>query len=379
MAATQRIRCYAKAIAEKEACQVVVVNRLEDPQNPLGNTESFGTIGNYSFKYIGGSTTIFKNRIKARFVRLLDVLRLLLYLGRKLRKDDRVLFYSYNETLLYLTSLITHLKDAKIYYELCEHPSIQCSKCPAIPGEDIKWMQKKLSACDGIIVISSSLETLVNKAFNGKMSVLKVPVLFETISEVKKISEINDGIPYVMHTGSLTQKKDGIIHSLTAFGMAISKIGFNIEYILTGILDSSPEKTEIMQVIEKYGIQDKVKFVGYLSNENMLRYQQNAYMTIINKEDNLQNRYCFATKSCEYLNAECLLVTTNIGEVCNYLTNEKDCILFEPGNIEDLSDIIINVFTNKKRRDVIAKAGREFALKNFYCLNYSSSINKFMR
>lgn len=379
MAATQRIRCYAKAISEYEYCQVIVVNRLEDPDNPLGNKNVIGNIGKYTFKYIGNSTAKINNKLQANFVRLFDVLKLLKFLLRKLTKDDKVIFYSYNLNLLRIIAWVTHQKRAKIFYELCEHPSIQCPQCPAIPVDDIRWMKRNLSACDGIIVISASLEDLVHKAFVKSMSVLKVPVLFENPSIVKKIADFNNGIPYIMHTGSLTQKKDGIIHSLTAFGIAISKSRLNIEYIFTGNIDVSPDKVEILDVIAKYGIQDKVKFIGYLSNEELIKYQHNAYMTIINKEDNLQNKYCFATKSCEFLNAECLVITTKIGEVCNYLTNQKDCILFTPGNVTELSEIIIDIFNNRPKRDAFAKAGRELALKSFYCLNYSDSFKNFMK
>ena len=240
-------------------------------------------------------------------------------------------------------------------------------------------MRKNLSKCDGILVISTLLEQLVAEAFNGRMKTLKLPVLFESITEISKNRNFNNGVPYIMHTGSLTQRKDGIIHSLTAFGLAVNEHNLKIEYILTGNLDSSPDKKEILEVIDKYNIQNKVKFVGYLSNNDMIKYQQNAYMTIINKEDNLQNRYCFATKSCEYLNAECLLVTTNIGEICHYLTNEKDCIFFTPGNINDLSKIIIEIVNNRSKRDKIAINGRKLSKEYFYCLNYSELIVNFIK
>ena len=57
MAASQRLRGYAKGLAQLgERCEVLCVNRLEDPAAPLGNAEPRGELEGYAFRYLGGST-----------------------------------------------------------------------------------------------------------------------------------------------------------------------------------------------------------------------------------------------------------------------------------------------------------------------------------
>lgn len=379
MAATQRIRCYAKAISEKEKCEVIVANRLEDSLNPLGNESSFGSIGKYTFRYVGGSTKKIRNRILSSIIRILDVTSLVFFLLRTLKSDDRILFYSYSIPFLHIITKVAHARGGKVFYDLCEHPSIQCSSCPKEDGKDLTWMRQNLSDVDGIIVISKALEMLVEKAFDGEMPSLKIPIMYECPLGKNDYKVENYEVPYIMHTGSLTQRKDGILHSLKAFALAVNNNGLKIDYLLTGNIDKSQDKEEIQKIIEENNLKERIHFLGFLSNEDMMKYQQNAYMTIINKEDNLQNRFCFATKLCEYLNAGCLLVTTNVGEVCNYLSDGKDCVFFSPGDIDKLSEIIVDFFEDKNKRETIAKSGKLVSDNYFYCMHYTDKLISFMK
>lgn len=381
MAATARIRCYAKAIAYHEKCMVLIPNRLEDIDNPLGNTSTKGFLNGYSYKYFGKSTAKPKNLFLQRFKQLHDVFCLLLFLLKNLQRKDSVIFYSYDLFLGKLTSKVAHLKDAYIFFELCEHPHYQCKGYPKEVGEDkqLHWVRRQLNNYDGFFVISHSLQEYIEKCFNGNKRTLLIPILFEKPIEKGDGEVLNEGTPYIIHTGALSQRKDGIINSLKAFGVYASRNGTGIDYLLTGDLDNSPDRDEILQVLNHYNISSKVRFLGFLSPEDIIKYQKNAYMTIISKENNLQNNYCFATKIAEYLNAGCLLIMTEVGEVKYYFKNGKNCLFFKYGDIRGLADLIEDVVMNKKKKDEIAQEGKKTADEKFYCMNYSKAIIKFVK
>lgn len=380
MAATARIRCYAKAIACHENCMVLIPNRSEDCDNPLGNTLTNGFLNGYSYKYLGQSTAKSKNSFLRRIKQLHDVICLLLYLLRYLQKNDSILFYSYDLFLGKIISKVAHFKGTLVFFELCEHPQYQCKGYPKNTSEDkqLHWVRKHLNNYDGFFVISHALVKYIEGCFDKKKKTLLIPILFEdTINDNDEIAQ--EGIPYILHTGALSQRKDGIINSLKAFGEYANRFNGNLNYYLTGDLNNSPDRNEILNIIEKYGISSRVRFLGYLSTEDILRYQQGAYMTIINKENNLQNSYCFATKIAEYMNAGCLLVTTDVGEVKYYLRNGDNCLVFNYGDIKGLSDLINYVVENKTIRDEIAKRGKATAMENFYCMDYSEVIIRFIK
>lgn len=380
MAATARIRCYAKAIACHEKCMVLIPNRLEDCDNPLGNTLTNGFLNGYTYKYFGKSTAKSKNPMLRKLKQLHDVFCLLLFLLRNLQKNDSILFYSYDLFLGKIISKVAHLKRSLVFFELCEHPQFQCNGYPKEKSEEkqLQWVRRHLNNYDGLFVISHALVSYVDKCFDKKKRTLLIPILFENaINDIDEIA--NEGIPYILHTGALSQRKDGIINSLEAFGQYINSSEGNLDYYLTGDLKNSPDRECIMKIIDKYHISSKVRFVGYLSSEDIIKYQRGACMTIINKEDNLQNNFCFATKIAEYLNAGCLILTTDVGEVKYYLKDGVNCLYFKFGDIEQLSSTIKYVVENKKNMDEIAQRGRTTAKENFYCMNYSRMIVDFLK
>lgn len=380
MAATARIRCYAKAIARNEKCMVLIPNRLEDSENPLGNTLTNGYLNGYSFKYFGKTTAKSKNQLLQRFNQLHDVLCLLLFLFMNLKRNDGILFYSYDLFLGRILSKVAHFKKAYVFFELCEHPQYQCKGYPKETSEDnqLNWVKNQLNNYDGFFVISHALVDYIDKCFDKSKRSLLIPILYENI-----LNDVGDfkheGAPYILHTGALSQRKDGIINSLKAFGEYINRTDGDLNYYLTGDLNNSTDRDEILTIVKQYEISSKVRFLGYLSTEDIIRYQQGAYLTIINKENNLQNNYCFATKIAEYLNAGCLLVTTDVGEVKYYLRNGDNCIFFNYDDIKGLSELIQYLCENKKVRDEIAKRGKATALENFYCLNYSEKLIRFIK
>ena len=124
LAATERIKCYAKALASNYSCEVLCVNRHEDPTNPRGNIKASGKIWNYSYRYLGNSTFKPQGNLRTILAKVHDVSKLSFEL-LGLHKNDVVIYYSYNIILMKLVLLLSKIKGFKVYYEINEHPSIQ--------------------------------------------------------------------------------------------------------------------------------------------------------------------------------------------------------------------------------------------------------------
>ena len=76
LAATERIKCYAKALASNYSCEVLCVNRHEEPTNPRGNIKASGKIGNYSYRYLGNSTFKPQGNLRTILAKVHDVSKL---------------------------------------------------------------------------------------------------------------------------------------------------------------------------------------------------------------------------------------------------------------------------------------------------------------
>ncbi len=372
MAATQRIKCYAHALSKTgNECEVLIVNGINDLNMALGNIKPFGSIDGYTYKFVGN------NFFRGRFGKILNLLRLLCFLLYNVHKRDCIFFYAYNLHLLSVVKFACKVKGAKLIIELCEHPSIQFEQCKAIDEAGTRGELKKLlKGVSGVIVISHTLQSLLSSIFN-KQKVCLIPILYDESGKTNVTNQESiPNFPYIFHSGSLTQQKDGIVSLLEAFALAIPNLPQSVKYLMTGDINKSIDKDQILLCIKKYKLEDRVSFLGFLDEKELRTYQENAYMAIIYKENNLQNKYCFATKVGEYLRAGTLLVISRIGEPLYYLEDFKSCV-YHDNDIKKLADIIVLMFSDENKRNKISQSGRDVAEMKFSYKHYTKIMVDF--
>src|SRR5690606_32977160 len=137
---------------------------------------------------------------------------------------------------------------------------------------------------------------LAKKHKGASCKLIKVPILLDP-ERMKYGHTENDELTakkYLFHSGTLTQQKDGIVQVLEAFSLATQRLPFKVNYFFTGRAENSSDNSLILSAIDKYALQDKVVFLGYLDDLELASYIMNADGFIINKLDNQQNKYCFA-------------------------------------------------------------------------------------
>ena len=184
--------------------------------------------------------------------------------------------------------------------------------------------------------------------------------------------------PYIFHSGTLYQQKDGILGMIEAFGMALSKTGLQIKFISTGDPNMSPHKDEINALIAKYHLENHIFFTGYISDNKLNEFLSKAKMVIINKYNTQQNHYCFSTKLGEYLAAAKPVVITNVGEAINWLENGKSAYIIDVENTKAMADAIVHILTNPDESRQIGIEGQKVCLHNFDYRNWSKPLVEFM-
>lgn len=379
MAATNRIKCYAKAILEKGVpCEVLICTRTEvygkAPKNMIGE----GVFENISYKYIGGTPLRGSNIVLRQINDRMDKMRTMQYLFKHLKEGDLVLgFLSASPYFINTIIKIVHRKKAKYIRELCELPYGTSQET----ARNIKLrkftLSKQFPLCDGFIAISDALVILAEKYKRTNAKVQKVPILvdFEKYCITDKSNEVD--VPYIFHSGTLYEQKDGILGMIEAFGIALRQIPFPIRFIFTGKIENSPHKEAIHGLIEKYQLKDKILFTGYLSESELKDYLSKASLVIINKYDTQQNKYCFSTKLAEYLAASKPVIITKVGEAMNWLTDNKDAYIVETQQIDSLAEKIVEAFTNVQKRYSIAENGFKTCKSSFDYRNYSKQLIDF--
>lgn len=379
MAAVNRIKCYAKAITEQGVeCEVLIFTRTEKygkaPRNMSGKGVSDEGI---PFCYIGGTPLRGENVFIRQINDRLDKWNTLRYLKRHLSEGDIVFMY-YEDVCFSLKLInVAHSRGAVVVRDLCELPYGTGAETRTAVLRRKKTLEKQFPLLDGIIPISDALLHLAQKYANKHCKFLKVPIMvdFEKYALEERSSEAD--VPYIFHSGTLYEQKDGILGMITAFGQAVARTNTPVKFVSTGTIENSPHAEEIRRLIVSYHLEDKLVFTGYLSEEELKDYLSKASMVIINKYKTQQNRYCFSTKLGEYLAAEKPVIITNVGEAMNWLDNQTAYIV-ESHDVNGLADKIVYVLQHTNESLERAKRGKELCKKNFDYRSWGKSMCAFL-
>jgi glycosyltransferase involved in cell wall biosynthesis len=228
---------------------------------------------------------------------------------------------------------------------------------------------------DAVIAISKNLDDYASKHIRKNAAVLRVPILYQ--KSQLKLKKYKPEIPYFVHSGSLSESKDGAISFLEAFGMAVQESKIPFHFYFTGYLNSSPDKKHIIEVIDKYHLSDRVQFKGFLSKSDLLKLQEGASAAIINKANNEMNFYNFPTKLAEYMYNEIAIISSRVGELENFLTEKEDVLFFKPNDIDGLKNAIVLLMENTTVREKLAINGRKTAEQNFSHVIQGKRISDF--
>jgi len=376
MAAGKRRLCYAKGLmAAGLECQIVVCRKTE-PGTTQPEMPDEGIFNGIKYIYISG-----KVRNKNKFIRkiddLIDLCKGFFYSLNHVKKGDIIYSYFYGNLFHLILILAGKIKGAKVVKELCEYPFVFGKQTLINNLKRIFELKCIFPLFDGFIAISNSLEELSNKYKSKHARVIKVPILVEKNYPDVTFDSMNSDIevPYILHTGTMNDQKDGISEIIQAFAIAINQLERPVKLVFTG--PNPTQRKEYDNLIVKYHLKERIIFTGMLSSFDLAKYQYFSSLSIINKKNNLQNRNCFPTKLGEMLIYETAVITTNVGDANIYLKDGVSAYIVESDHPDLLAKKIISAFRNNEERNRIAKAGRKVAQLEFDCLYHGERLAKY--
>lgn len=379
MAPVKRRICYAKAlISQGVDCKILIFSHTEKKNVPTLNTQSKGVFEGVPFEYLGGSNVSSSIKIVANLQSIFLGLYLVLFLLMKLQHGDIVFSYAKDSLTSYMNLVIavTHLKRAKYVRELCELPFGKGKETRSAIRSRKNILKNQFPKYDGVVAISESLAVLARKHMRNDAKILKVPILVEYDKYAMEDCS-NEEYPYIFHSGTLTEQKDGLIGMFKAFTVAAENLNSNVKFICTGNKESSPCKDEIDELIDKYNLRDRILFTGFLRDDDLKRYLQGASIVIINKYKNRQNDYCFSTKLGEYMAAGKAIIMTRIGEALNWVHDGEDVIIVNPMDTQQLSTTIVQLFQNRSLRLKLGNAAKVTCKSSFDCYSWGDKLKFF--
>lgn len=379
MAPANRIRCYAKALSSAGIdAEVLVYRRTERYGISPQNTQAQGECEGVCFRYITGTPLRGSNVLIRQLQDRIDKIRLLFVLKQELQCGDIIFLYNgFDVEFNILLTYFAHCRGNKVAVDLCELPYGTGAETKIAKKKRAKVTGRLYPQIDGIISISDALRDYASPYLNKDCRMIKIPIMVDYdyyFLEDKSAEEIH---PFIFHSGTLTEQKDGILGMIEAFGIACRNLPEKVRFICTGRMESSPHCREIETLIEKYSLQNRLLFIGYLSETELREYLKRASLVIINKYRTQQNKYCFSTKLGEYMAAGKTVIITDVGEAMHWLADGHDAYVVEAENNEELAKAISRCFTEPTVINRLGSTARETCRKSFDYKRYSEILRSF--
>ena len=374
MASTQRVLCYAKGLIAAGA-EVEVIIPVRTERDVVRNYDLEGVFEGVPYRYLPPSN-ICKGFRKIYMIG--DFPDNLLYYWpfciKEVKKTDKVFFYGLQCQKFAIR--ILHWRGIKTIHDVCEYPDYG--------RNDIIFQYFKWSALhvwyhkyDAFVAISENLVNLANKYKKNDAKVIKVPTMFDA-SLLEKPFNAKEGLktPYIFHAGTISESKDGIISTMKAFIMSSQRMTKPIYFYIAGREVNTC--IELRQMLKEAGLEDRVFFLGLISQQDVDEYQEGAYLSILNRNVTNQNLYGFSTKLSTMLLHGTPVIATSVGEINNWLKDGESGYMVEPHHPELLANRIVEAFENPVRNRAIGLAGQKVALENFNNLIQGKRLKTFI-
>jgi glycosyltransferase involved in cell wall biosynthesis len=350
-ASTNRVYTYAKGLIENGLGVIVVCFENDYVKEQEGVTESI------RYYHPFGQTNRNKHFLIRRWQKFVKYFKTVA-LFRKIRKTERI-----DAILVYTQRLSTHvfawflakLSGTRLVRECSEHPLIHYQKgtLKKLAGPVKLKIETKL--CDGIFCIS---HFLVNYFKLHGVPESKLFLIPSTVDPTRfyQNGETPKEVPYIGYFGGLTFHRDNVDTLIKAFA-ALSVKHPELNLIMGGF-GSEKERTLIENLIKELNLSTKAKLLEYLPRNEIIKYINHARILVMVRAKDLETQASFPSKLTEYMSTSNPVVTVNVGEIPDYLTDGVNSFLIEPGDTKILSEKLDFVLNNYDFALEVARQGK---------------------
>lgn len=215
---------------------------------------------------------------------------------------------------------------------------------------------------DQIIFISKSL---TNKYFAEIEDKSKVHVIYDDVSDryIVKKSKHDDSINILV--AGLIQAGKGQLEIVKAFEQAAQKMP-TMKLFIAGETGSTYYKA-VKQYVDEHQLSDKVEFLGFVTNMNELRSHMDIGVVASRSE-------AFGRVTIEGMLAHMAMIGADAAGTSELITDGETGLLYEPGNIEELSQKMLLLSQDLIKRRQIQENGFMYAKDTYTNHNCAKEI-----
>lgn len=182
--------------------------------------------------------------------------------------------------------------------------------------------------------------------------------------------------PYIAFTGTFNNAKDGVDILIKAFGKIANKYP-EYHLYLAGFWHYDVPMQE--KLIEELNLKNRVSYLGVLDKEHIPLFLANSELLVLSRPDSHQAQGGFPTKLGEYLATGKPVCVTKVGEIPNYLQDNINAFMADPGNVDSFADAMDRALGNPVNAKLVALRGKSVAETEFNLQIQSDKLFNFLQ
>lgn len=315
------------------------------------------------------------------FESLMLNLKVLWHLMRN--KDVRIISQVNIVTLLGLWFII-HVFQVKVIFDFCERPDNYKYRTGVgllyrLKGRLAESIFQSFYLKAKFLCISNHLIKLLPR----DSSKLFLPVLFNEdvhLSSRKRIisERQNCGKIKVVFAGTIDFEKDGS-NLLVSAVMDILMTGkANERAIELHILGDGKDLLTLKTMVPIEYLESSIFFYGRVSREKMLNILSICDISVLPRLKSSQAEGGFPTKLIDYWSESTAMIIFPVGEVRNYLEENRNCIILEEISKEAIYSAVLKLVNDIELRNLLSREGSLSVFKHFGISKHRNRVNKFL-
>lgn len=263
--------------------------------------------------------------------------------------------------------------DSKVFHERTEYPFVVAAKTIRGKLNLALYLRFVIKRFDGIYVINKALKRYFYEKTNGKMPVTIINMIVEP-GRFENVQKLPVGDPIITYCGTLDGEKDGLSILIHSFGIIANEFP-EVKLQLIGSLNTETTRQKVESLIKLYNLDGRVILTGSISRDEIPALLCNSQILVLSRPDNKQAEGGFPTKLGEYLATGNIVVVTNVGEITEFLTDNKNALIAEPNSALKFSEKLREALTSQ-RREEIGLEGKKLVYNEFNYLTQARILEK---
>lgn len=368
-AATNRVHTYAKGfVSNGRDVHVICFGNV---YTHYGTGEISGIKYYHPFEQTKRSPW-FVVRTWKKILKYFRTAKLLLKLNRK-KKIQGIIVYSGIPGTFLFSWLLSHIINARLIQEISEHPMRYYLEGNFRKKMGLLKVRVESALADGILCISHFLIDFYTDRGFPIHKLLLVPSTVDP-TRFDAFCERPLPYPYIGYFGMLTFRRDNVDLLIEAFASVSSKHP-EMNLVLGGP-EYGAQRKDILKLAEDLGISSKLNLLDYMPREEVIKYIANSEVLVMVRSNDLKAQASFPSKLTEYLATGKPVISVNVGEISDYLSDGVNAYLVDPGNKEILARKIDQVLSNYDSALEVAGRGKQLTKSIF---NYSYQAKKIIQ